>query len=310
MGGQLAPEASIEEDQFRIAPAEPRMVPGQFFEIPDRVSKSVGLQLFQTGVTHTYLIGKLITDTDVRPVHYASVASAVLSRVDGQLAPYTRPLTANLILLDLNGLDDDADVVERYREGIEIINTNPGDTGYKTRRIAAMKAAAKVQREMTEEGLLVLKEGREPGVIVVIDGSLNGVENAVNMPGVIGIISADSDVIGGESAVLECPFGARSGLDEVGAPPAFYMRLRNSDGKNPDFGLVRVELGLNPEGGKPDEVYASDIASLLLRERFPVDMKMRNWDKSIFALKQSGKYIETLIPQPGVVTTYFGRSNA
>ena len=121
MGGQLAPEASIEENQFRIAPAEPRMVPGQFFEIPERVSKNIGLQLFQTGVTRTYLIGKINTETDVRPVHYASVASAVLSRVDGRLAPYTRPLKADLILLDMNGLEDDADVVERYREGIEII---------------------------------------------------------------------------------------------------------------------------------------------------------------------------------------------
>jgi len=310
MGGLLAPEASIEETHFRVAAGEPRMVPGQFFEIPERASRSLGLQLFQAGVTQTFLIGKIVTDTDVRPLHYASVASAVLSRVDGRLSPYTRPLKADLILLDLNGLDDDMDVVERYREGIEIIDTSSENTDYKSRRIAALTHATRVQREMTEEGLLLLKEGREPGVVVVLDGSLSGVEDAAEMPGVIGIVPADAEIIGDNSAVLECPFGARSGLDDKGNPPAFYMRLRDAKGKNPDYGLVRVELGLNPDGDKPDEIWASDIASLVLKERFPVDPKARNWDKSIFALNQSGKYIQTLIPPPGVVTTYFGRSTA
>jgi len=310
MGGQLAPEKSVEEEIFRVAPAEPRMVPSQFYEIPAKPSRTMGLQLFQTGKTQTFLIGKIAIDNDVRPVHYANAASAVLSRIDRQLAPYTRPLTAHLILLDLDGLDADSEIIERYREGIEILDTHPADTGYKTRRLAAIQQAARVRREMTEEGLITLKEGREPGVIIVLDGSLSGIEGAVNMPGVIGIVSADSDVIGGESSILECPFGARSGLDQVGSPPAFYMRLRDPVGKNPDYGLIRVELGLNPDGGKPDEIWASDIASLVFKERFPVDRSMTNWDKSIFTLKHAGKYIDTLLPSPGLVTTYFGRSGS
>jgi hypothetical protein len=310
MGGNLAPEATIEEEHYQLHHAEPRMAPDNFFEIPEKTSRAMALQLFQTGISRTFMIGKIVTDNDVRPVHYASVASTILSRTDGQLAPFTRPLTADLILVDLSGLESEKEVVERYREGIEIIDTRPADSGYSGRRIAAMNESARVQREMMEEGLLALSEDREPGVIVVVDGSLSGIEGANSTPGLIGLVPADAEILGQATKVLECPFGARSGLDQVGSPPAFYMRLRNSTGKNPDFGLIRVELGLNPDGAPADEAWASDVACLLLKERFPIDPTKADWDKSIFTLRQAGHYIDTLIPPPGVVTTYFGRSSA
>ncbi len=310
MGGRLSPEASIEENRYHLPAAEARLAPSQFFDIPARPSRTMGLHLFQTGRSRTYLIGKLTMDGDVRPIHYASVASAVLSRSEGLLAPYTRPITADLILLDLDGLDQEADVVERYREGIEIIDTKPSDKSYRARRIAAMAESSRVQREMTEEGLLALKEGREEGVVAVIDGTLAGIEGAYEIPGVVGLVSAHAEVLGSESTVLECPFGARSALDEVGHPPAFYMRLHDPSGYNPDFGLVRVELGQTADGNPPDEAWATDVASLLLKERFPIDNKFENWDKSIYVLQHSKKYIDTLIPPPGVVTTYFGRSTS
>jgi len=307
IGGRISPEATIEEEHYHLPPAEPRMAPGKFFEIPAKPSRPVGLQLFQTGRSRTFLVGKIVTENDVRPVHYASVASAILSRRDGYLSPYTRPLTADIILLDLSGLDEQ-DTVERYREGIEIIDTKPDEAGYKSRRLAAIREAARVQHEMMEEGLIALHEGREPGVLIVVDGSLSNIEGAAGMPGIIGLVRGDSDTLGEGSSVLECPFGARSALDQVGYPPAFYMRLRDASGYNPDFGLVRVELGLNPDGGPADETWASDVACLVLTERFPVDLSIKGWDKTIFSLLHAGKYIDTLILNPRVVTTYFGRS--
>lgn len=309
MGGDLAPEAIIEEDRYQVIGAQPRIITGQFYEIPEAPSRPMALQLFQTGRSRTFLIGKIVTDDDVRPVHYASVASAVLSRKEGALSPYTRPLVAHLLLLDLNGLDED-EVVERYSEGIEIINTNPSGPGYKNRRLAAMAKASGVQREMMEEGLIALREDREPGVVVVVDGSLSEIEGSEKMPGLIGLVPAEAELLGEGSSVLDCPFGARSALDDLGGVPAFYLRIREAAGLNPDFGLVRVELGLNPDGNPADEVWASDMSCLLLKERFPVDMKEKGWDKSIFALLHAGKYIDTLIPAPRVVTTYFGRSTS
>jgi hypothetical protein len=309
MGGELAPEAVPEEDLYDLPPSEPRAVAGQFFQVPSKASRRTALQLFQTGRSRTFLIGKIVTEGDARPVHYASVASAILRRADGSLAPFTRPLTAHLILLDLDGLED-TEVIDRYREGIEIIDTRPEQAGYKARRLAAMRAASRVQREMMEEGLIALHEGREPGVLVVVDASLSGIEGAEDMPGVIGLVPAVADVLGGESVVLGLPFGARSALDTANSPPAFYIRMRDSSGMNPDFGLVRVELGLNPDSGRADEAWASDVASLLMAERLPIDLGAENWDKSIYALLSAAKYIDTLIPSPGVVTTYFGRSTA
>jgi len=309
MGGNLAPEATCEEEMYHIPPAEPRMVPGSFFEIPKKRSRPMALQLFQSGKSRTFMVGKIVSENDVRPVHYASVASVVLSRDQGSFKPYTRPLMAHVILLDLNGLDE-GDVVERYSEGIEIVNTNPGDSGYKAHRLAAITSAARIQREMMEEGLIAIGQEREPGVVVVVNGSLQGIEGADSMPGLVGLVPADAEALGNSSLVLDCPFGARSALDEVGHPPAFYMRLREARGNNPDFGLVRVELGLNPDGVKPDEVWASDVANLLLAERFPVARDFTGWDKSIYALNHTDKYIDTLIPAPSVVTTYFGRSTA
>ena len=307
VGGDIAPEATIEEERYQFITAKPRVITGQFYEVPKTPSHSMALQLFQTGRSRTFLIGKIEAENDVRPVHYASVASAVLSRNEGVLSPYTRPLVAHLLLLDTNGLNED-EVIERYSEGIEIISTAPSDKGYKTRRMAAMSKAVGVQHEMMEEGLIALKEDREAGVVIVVEGSLSEIEGAANMPGLIGLVPAESELLGEGNSVLGCPFGARSALDESGGVPAFYLRLRDAGNLNPDFGLVRVELGLNPDGNPADEVWASDVSSLLIRERFPVDRCVKGWDKSIFALLHAGKYIDTLIPTPHLVTTYFGRS--
>jgi len=306
IGGRLAPEALTEESIYRVPFASPRMASKKFFEIPTKPSSRMALRLFQTGRSRTFLVGEIISDNDARSVHYACVASGVLSRVEGELTPFTRPLTAHLILLDMNELDED-EVIERYREGIEIIDTIPDGHTYLDRRLAAIKQAERVQREMMEEGLLALNEGREPGVIIVVDGSLAEIEGAGSMSGIIGLVPATAGIIGDGNMVLDCPFGARTALDDVEHPPSFYMRLRDATGMNPDFGLVRVEFGLNAEGGAPDENYASDIANLLLAERFPVDLTDQAWDKTIFALHNAGKYIDTLIPTKDVVTTYFGR---
>jgi hypothetical protein len=309
VGGQLAPEATIEEERYHVAPAEPRPTPGEFFEIPEGPSRRMGLQLFQAGRSRTFLIGQVVTDGDVRPVHYASVASAILRRDNGRLSPFTRPLTADLVLMDLSNIDE-SEVVERYREGLEIIDTRPATCSYQDRRLAAIGQAARVQREMQEEGLLACNQDREPGVIIAIDGSLSQIEGAAMMPGVVGILPAEPDVLGQANTVLACPFKGRGALDLSASPASFYMRLREPWGRNPDFGLLRVELGTNPDGGPADEQWATDVASLLMKERLPVDPHSVGWDKSLFALAHAARYIDTLIPPPRVVTTYFGRSTA
>ncbi len=309
MGGGLAPEATVEEDRYHLLSAKPRPAGGEFYQVPDRPSRAMALQLFQTGRSRTYLVGQISVNGDVRPVHYASVASVILQREDGQFTPYTRPLKADLILIDLDGLES-SEVVERYREGIEIIHSRPSEPGYKGRRIAAIRESARVQREMQEEGLLACSEGREQGVLVAIDGSLAEIEGASGTPGLVGLVPAVAEVLGDTSEVLACPFNARSALDTRDKPPCFYLRVRENAGFNPDFGLIRIELGTQPDGSQADEAWASDVACILMLERFPVDPHSQGWDKTIFALQHAGKYIDTLIPPPKMVTTYFGRSTA
>ncbi|MFH1676027.1 MAG: hypothetical protein ABIC40_03295, partial [bacterium] len=121
MGGQLAPEAFVEENLLILPSAEPRTVTGDFYEIPDGPGRPMGIQLFQTGRSHTYLIGTIQTEDDVRPVHYSSVASAILHRTNGLFTPYSRPIVTDLIILDLTGIRDE-EVMERYGESIEIID--------------------------------------------------------------------------------------------------------------------------------------------------------------------------------------------
>jgi len=147
-------------------------------------------------------------------------------------------------------------------------------------------------------------------VLIVIDGPLSQIEGADKMPGVVGVVPAEPEIIGAGNSVLGCPFKARTSLDTGSMPPVFYMRLHDPWGLNPDFGLLRVELGLTSDGKAADEQWATDVASLLIRERLPVEMHARGWDKKIFALQHAAKYIDTLIPPPRVVTTYFGRSIA
>ena len=309
MGGQLAPESTVEEERYYLPPGEPRSITGDFFEIPEYRGSVSAFQLFQSGISRTYLIGQIRTENEVRPVHYASVASVILHRENGHFSPFTRPLTADLLLLDLDGLDGQ-DIVERYNEGIEIVDCRSQDIGYKARRITAMRESARVQREMQEEGLLACKDSREQGVLIVVNGSLQQIEGAENTPGLVGIVPATADILGDASAVLAVPFGARSGLDMKNQPSAFYMRLREARGANPDFGLVRIELGRKPDGSPADESWASEVASLMLIERFPVKPEGEGWDKQIFALQSAGDYINTLIPPQKMVTTYFGRSTA
>ncbi|MFH1677092.1 MAG: hypothetical protein ABIC40_08710, partial [bacterium] len=177
-------------------------------------------------------------------------------------------------------------------------------------RISAIRESARVRHEMQEEGLLNLENVRDPGVLVAIDGTLAGIDEAKKLPGLVGLVPATPDILGDNNSVLNLPFKARTAVDMSKDPPMFYMRLRDSSGLNPDFGLVRIEMTNQPDGEPVDEAWASDIASLIMQERFPVKKTIPGWDKRIYALFHAGEYINTLIPPPKVVTTYFGRSTA
>lgn len=311
MGGRLAPEAKVEEDIYFVPPAAIIPASSGFYEIPSKPGGHYGLQLFLSGVSRTYLVGEIHAGDDLRPVHYASVATALLHRFDGRMSPFSRPLITDLLMLDLTGFKN-SEIVSRYNESIEIIDCAPknSDTGYQGRRLKAVMESSRVQHEMQEEELLLSSGSREEGVLIVIDGSLAGIEGASKIPGAVGLVPAEASIMGSKSEVLDCPFMARSALNTKNNPASFYMRLRDHSGNNPDFGLIRVELGLKPDGSAPDEEWASDVASLLISERFPVDPNIKGWDKKIYALLHTGHYIDTLLPPASVVTTYFGRSTA
>ncbi|MGI6296083.1 MAG: hypothetical protein ACOX3G_08325 [Armatimonadota bacterium] len=133
---------------------------------------------------------------------------------------------------------------------------------------------------------------------LLVDGSLQADYGDANIAGVTKSHATQYLTFEEQRTVLSLKEGQRSGafvpVVHGRARPVFswYLRMHSSEGKDPYFGLIRVEVPRSPRALQ----LADEISRWLLAERAPLSLPDSRWDKMIYPIRDCEMFMKSCAP--------------
>jgi len=235
------------------------------------------------------------------PVVHATVAAVVRRRVNRRMTTWARgPLVRQAVYLPLRCLD--GAVAARFEAaGIPVVDTTARDDADAIPHPLALQDlayhAVQAEREAAEQ---------EPAArwcaaaheYLFVDGGIIGSEKVATAGCAIGVIKshrtlyAEGDAL---AAVLALPAGWRSSAFLVtsarrAAVASWYLRLRDPRGRDPLWGLVRVECA------RTDDVTAraDAVSRMVLAESAPLALPDGRWDKMVYGIRDCEEFLRAV----------------
>ncbi len=136
-----------------------------------------------------------------------------------------------------------------------------------------------------------------------VDGSVRTSHAMMRSSGVIGVVKSHATLYVPDDAlplVTALDAGQRTSVIaalDTAARPRFltwYLRLRNAAGRDPFFGLIRVECGVRDADERAAELHADAASRWLLAERSPVARPDARWDVMPYAIRDCEVYLRAV----------------
>ena len=159
----------------------------------------------------------------------------------------------------------------------------------------------RAERELAEEWCR-----RQPleGGLLLVDGSIQGSDQVAAARCAVGVVKSHRTLYAEGDAlrlVLALGAGERSTAFRVSvgrrAPVAsWYLRLRDPAGRDPMWGLVRLEAALPDAGEAPDAAARRfDAASrAVLAEAAPLALPDGRWDKMVYPIRDCEQFLKAI----------------
>ena len=243
------------------------------------------------------------------PIVFGTVAAVIRVRRNRRLVTWGRgPLVARSVYAPCAHLP--ATVVDAlFALGVRVVDTTlPDEHGEipPPHPLALLdRAVHRVQadREATERELAEAW-CRAEGEPLFVDGSIQGSERVATASCVAGVVKShrtlyvDGDALRVE---LSLPVGHRSSVLRIAigrrAPVAsWYLRLRDPAGRDPMWGLVRVEASLPDAGAAPGALAerAETISCRVLAEVTPLALPDGRWDKMVYGIRDCEEFLRAV----------------
>ncbi len=136
-----------------------------------------------------------------------------------------------------------------------------------------------------------------------VDGSVRTSHAMMRSPGVIGVVKSHATLyVPDDALALVTALGAGQrtsvivALDAADRPRflTWYLRLRSAAGRDPFFGLIRVECGVRDADEREAESHADTASSWLLAERSPIARPDARWDVMPYAIRDCEVYLRAV----------------
>jgi len=247
---------------------------------------------------------------DGLPVVYGTVAAVVRVRVNRRLVTWRRgPLVERRLYAPCAYLPADACDVLGVG-GVEVVDTTAsareGDPVSRHPAALLERALALVQhdRERAEKALAEAWCGLERGPIF-IDGSVQESEVVATAPCAVGVVKSHRTLyVDGEAlrTVLALKRGRRSSVFRVATShrtpvASWYLRLRDHAGRDPMWGLVRVEAAdLSGRGERLEDLTrrADQVSRWVLAEASPLALPDGRWDKMVYGIRDCEEFLRAV----------------
>jgi len=247
---------------------------------------------------------KVIAHADGVPIVHGTVASVIRRRVDRRMRTWNAPTVRHGLFAPLKLLSD------AWRSALESADVRIVDT-LERRQVdsahpfalqdAAIHAVQDVRETAERELAERWCEGADGELFV--DGAITASERVATSSCVVGVVKshrtlyAEGDAL---RAVLHLERGARTSVFRITSPKrtpvaSWYLRLRDPHGRDPLWGLVRVEVA-EPRGASAKTIgeRADEVSSWVLAEALPLAVPDARWDKMVYGIRDCEEFLRAI----------------
>lgn len=234
------------------------------------------------------------------PLVHGRVAAVVRQRVDARLTTWGAPrVTEALYAPWTRGMTYARAAAEE--SGFDIREVRPSgdapDDPHPMRALQDAANAVKQDREAIERDLAADFCNAGAGVLY-LDGGLPAAQAVHDSDRVVGVVKSHQTLyVGGDAlaTVLALDEGERSSaflVESRHRPPvaSWYLRLRDPQGRDPFWGLVRLEVPADryTAGGRD---LADDCSAWVVAERSPVALPDGRWDTMAYGIRSCEEFL-------------------
>jgi hypothetical protein len=235
------------------------------------------------------------------PLVHGTVAAVIRQRVDRTLHTWrAAPLISYAFHAPLALLNPR--VVARFHAAnVAIEDTldagDPPGARHPMELLALARNAVQRRRELLEIELAERWADTETAPLFV-DGGISGAGRAADSIRSVGVVKSHrTQYTAGDSLGVITALGAASRSTAFEIRPkhratvaSWYLRLRDPRGRDPFFGLVRVEIAR----ASFSSARADDVSRWVLAERSPVSLPDKRWSTMAYGIRDCEEYLRAL----------------
>ena len=302
---------------------EPKQVSRVPFDYPTDASNSE-FRFFQDGRQQTIQIGHIPVEFSsahqlLIPVHYFVVAAAILERKNRRLTLWRSPMMKEGIFVAKELVPNQHALKGFEDSGLNVIDTDPIESDYYRLRRRALHRA-KDERLAVEQHLIrewrISKEARDH--FLVIDGTLMNLRDEENVERCIGVSKSFGSryfSVTDHNRIMAMTEFERSWAFRFHADDSdlrmggrerlsWYLRMRSGERREPEYGLIRVELG-RQHAQRVSEL-ADRFSRSLLADRLPTSYPSPRWDKHLYPIRACERYLTSIMPSKETIAATMG----
>jgi hypothetical protein len=238
----------------------------------------------------------------VIPIVFGTVSAAIRQRRERRLTTWGSPLVHRALYVPMAQLD--GEVTQALQNlGVDVVDTldrREPASGHPFALQEIAYQAVLADRERVETELAVRWCEREHGVLYM-DGGIAGNSAVARAANVVGVIKSHQTLYAdGEAlAVLSAlGVGQRSSVVRIDssrrtAVASWYLRVADAIGRDPFWGLVRVEAALDDASSALTR-RADEVSRWVLAERLPLALPDARWDKMAYGIRDTEEYLRAV----------------
>jgi len=267
---------------------------------------SIGFDAFLDGAQES----KVIHYADGVPIVFGRVAAVVRQRVLRRMVTWKRPLRRARLYIPRD-LVPPTLWMRVAGAGFDVVDTSDRESGggwtaedphpfaLAQRALdAVQRDRGAAERQLAEEWCATQQQ------TLFIDGSIATSDRVAAAPNAIGVVKSHRTLyVAGPAmrVVQSLPVNHRSSVIRVEAyhrtsVASWYLRIRDSVGQDPMWGLLRVETALPDIGDSPKAIadHANLISRWILAELMPLSLPDSRWDKMVYGIRDCEEFLRSL----------------
>ena len=267
-----------------------------------------GFEAFLDGAQES----RVVHYCDGIPIVFGRVAAVVRQRVLRRMITWKRPETRSRLYVP-RGLVPASLWTRIVVRGFDPVDTTDADVTESSdwpevdahpfaiaqRALDAVKREREsAERKLAEDWVTIRSEP------VFIDGSIATSDRVSVAPNAVGVIKSHRTLyVSGPAmrVVQSLPLNHRSSVLRVvayhrTAVASWYLRIRDCAGRDPMWGLLRVETAMPDRSASPQQVadHANLVSRWILAEMMPLSLPDSRWDKMVYGIHDCEEFLKAL----------------